>query len=37
VIGNKMDNKKVEGADKNAKNAGCQYIEVSAKTGQNVN
>jgi 50S ribosomal subunit-associated GTPase HflX len=36
VIGNKADNKKVGDADKVAKSNGCQYIEVSAKTGQNV-
>jgi predicted GTPase len=37
VIGNKSDNKKVGDADKAAKSKGCQYIEISAKTGQYVN
>ncbi len=37
VIGNKADNKKVSEGEKIAKNQGCQYIEVSAKSGQNVN
>jgi hypothetical protein len=36
VIGNKSDNKKVGDADKVAKSNGCQYIEISAKTGQYV-
>lgn len=37
VIANKADNKKVGDADKVAKSNGCQYIEISAKTGQYVN
>lgn len=32
-----MDNKKVSDAEKIAKNQGCHYIEVSCKTGQNIN
>lgn len=36
VVGNKVDNKKVGDADRIAKANGCQYIEISAKTGQQV-